>query len=121
METGCNSKLGPSATPPASPPADERARARASSCNNGTVGFHNFNLRLFNLSLKSEQINCGCFFDTMSDFNVPGSRPNKNTMKFRTSTVNILIVIAVVMIRTSNNEHSNSNIITHNGCRINML
>ena len=38
-------------------------------------------------SLKSEQINCGCFFDTMSDFNVPGSRPNKNTMKFRKSTV----------------------------------
>ena len=38
-------------------------------------------------SLKSEQINCGCFFDTMSDFNVPGSRPKKNTMKFRKSTV----------------------------------
>ena len=29
-------------------------------------------------SLKSEQINCGCFFDTMSDFNVPGSRPKKH-------------------------------------------
>ena len=29
-------------------------------------------------SLKSEQINCGCFFDAMSDFNVPGSRPKKN-------------------------------------------
>ena len=43
----------------------------------GTVGFHNFNLRIFNLSLKSEQINCGCFFDTMSDFNVPGSRPKE--------------------------------------------
>ena len=26
-----------------------------------TVGFHNFNLRIFNLSLKSEQIHCGCF------------------------------------------------------------
>ena len=28
-------------------------------------------------SLKSEQIKCGCFFGTMSDFNVPGSRPKK--------------------------------------------
>ena len=27
--------------------------------------------------LKSEQINCGCFFYTMPDFNVPGSRPKK--------------------------------------------
>ena len=26
-------------------------------------------------SLKSERINCGCFFDAMSDSNVPGSRP----------------------------------------------
>ena len=26
------------------------------------VGFHNFSLRTFNLSLKSEQIDCGCFF-----------------------------------------------------------
>ena len=42
-----------------------------------TVGFHNFNLRIFNLSLKFEQINCGCFFDTMSDFNVPVSRHKK--------------------------------------------
>ena len=44
-----------------------------------TVGFHNLkssNLQLE--SLKSEQINCGCFFDTMSDFNVPGSRPKQN-------------------------------------------
>ena len=40
-----------------------------------TVGFHNFNLRIFNF--KSEQINCACFFDTMSDFNVPGSRPKQ--------------------------------------------
>ena len=44
-----------------------------------TVGFHNFNLSNFPFeSLKSEQINCGCFFDTMSDFNVPGSRPKDN-------------------------------------------
>ena len=42
-----------------------------------TVFSNNFNLRIFKLSLKSEQINCGCFFDTMSDFNVPGSRPKK--------------------------------------------
>ena len=43
-----------------------------------TVGFHNFNLRIFNLNLKSEQINCGCFFDTISDFKVPRSRPKKH-------------------------------------------
>ena len=43
-----------------------------------TVGFHNFNLRIFDLSLKSEQINCGCFFDTMPDFNVFGSRLKKH-------------------------------------------
>ena len=47
----------------------------------GTVGFHNFNLRIFDLSLKSEQISCGCFFYTMSDFNVLGSRP-KNARRF---------------------------------------
>ena len=29
-------------------------------------------------SFKSEQIDCGCLFDTMSDFNVPGSRPKRN-------------------------------------------
>ena len=28
---------------------------------NSTVGFHNFNLRILNSSLKSEQISCGCF------------------------------------------------------------
>ena len=54
-----------------------------------TVGFHNFNLRIFNLRVKSEEIDCGCLFDTMSTFNVPGSRPQKNTMKFRKSTVGL--------------------------------
>ena len=34
-------------------------------------------------SLKSEQIHCGCLFDTMSDFNVPGSRPQKTRLNFR--------------------------------------
>ena len=43
-----------------------------------TVGFHNFNLRIQLESFKSEQLNCGCFFDTMSDFNVPGFRPKKH-------------------------------------------
>ena len=47
-----------------------------------TVGFHNFNLRILNLRVKSEQFNCGCFFDTMSDFNVPGSRPKQTLYKF---------------------------------------
>ena len=33
-------------------------------------------------NLKSEPINCGCVFDTMSDFNVPGSPPQKTLYKF---------------------------------------
>ena len=32
--------------------------------------------------IKSEQINCGCVFDTMSDFNVPGSRPKQTQWNF---------------------------------------
>ena len=45
-----------------------------------TVGFHNFNLRIFNLRISNPNKlrNCGCLFDTMSDFNVPGSRPKKH-------------------------------------------
>ena len=37
-------------------------------------------ISIFEFSIResqSEQIDCGCFFDTMSDFNVPGSRPKK--------------------------------------------
>ena len=42
-----------------------------------TVGFHNFNLRIFNLRVSNPNklIVDVLFFDTMSDFNVPGSRP----------------------------------------------
>ena len=58
------------------------AMRRWRSVRSGTVDFHNFNLRILNLSLKSEQINCGCFVDTMSDFNVPGSRPKKTLWDF---------------------------------------
>ena len=54
----------------------------------GAVGFHNFNLRIFNLRVSNpNKLIVDVFFDTMSHFNVPGSRPNKNTMKFRKSTV----------------------------------
>ena len=43
------------------------------------VGFHNFNLRNFNLRVsKSNKFIVDMFFDTMSDFNVPGSRPKKH-------------------------------------------
>ena len=46
-----------------------------------TVGFHNFNLRIFNLRVSNpNKLIVDVFVDTMSDFNVPGSRPNKNTM-----------------------------------------
>ena len=44
-----------------------------------TVGFHNFNLRIFNLRVSNpNELIVVVFFDTMSDFNVPGSRPKKN-------------------------------------------
>ena len=53
-----------------------------------TVGFHNFNLRIFELRVSNpNKLSVDVFFDTMWDFNVPGSRPNKNTIKFRKSTV----------------------------------
>ena len=42
-----------------------------------TVGFHNFNLRNFNLRVSNPNKSIVDFFDTMSDFNVPGSRPKK--------------------------------------------
>ena len=56
------------------------------------VGFHNFNLRIFNLRVSNpNKLIVGVFVDTMSDFNVPGSRPNTNTMKFRKSTVRYVV------------------------------
>ena len=43
-----------------------------------TVGFHNFNLRIFNLRVSNpNKLIVDVVFDTMSDFNVPGSRPKK--------------------------------------------
>ena len=45
---------------------------------NATVGFHNFNLRIFNLKVTNpNQLIVDVSFETMSDFNVPGSRPKK--------------------------------------------
>ena len=45
---------------------------------NAAVGFHNFNLRIFNLGSQIRtNLMWVCLFDTMSDFNVPGSRPEK--------------------------------------------
>ena len=54
-----------------------------------TVGFHNFNLRIFNLRVSNPNNYFFHFYDTISDFSVPGSRPPKNTTKFRTSTVSL--------------------------------
>ena len=43
-----------------------------------TVGFHNFNLRIVNLRVSNpNKLIVDVFVDTMSDFNVPGSRPKK--------------------------------------------
>ena len=41
-----------------------------------TVGFHNFNFRILNLRVSNPN-KLITFFDTMSDFNVPGFRPQK--------------------------------------------
>ena len=44
-----------------------------------TVGFHNFNLRIFNVRVSNpSKLIVDVCFDTMSDFNVPGSRPKKH-------------------------------------------
>ena len=41
-----------------------------------TVGFHNFNLRIFDMRVSNpNKLIVDDLFDTMSDFNVPGSRP----------------------------------------------
>ena len=49
-----------------------------STINCYTVGFHNFNLRNFNLRVSNpNKLIVGVFCDTMSDFNVPGSQPKK--------------------------------------------
>ena len=71
-----------------------------------TVGFHNFNLRIVNLRVSNpNKLIVDAFVDTMSDFNVPGSRPNKITTKFRKSTVwggvpyhGIIIIIIITII-----------------------
>ena len=67
-----------------------------------TVGFHNFNLRIFNLRVSNpNKLIVDVFFDTMSDFNVPGSRPSKNTMKFRKSTVFTHVPALAIMLRSA--------------------
>ena len=44
-----------------------------------TVGFHNFNLRIFDLRVSNpNKPIVDVLFDTMSDFNVPGSRPERS-------------------------------------------
>ena len=48
-----------------------------------TVGFHNFNLRIFNSRVSNpNNLIVDVFFDTMSDFNVPGSRPKQTRINF---------------------------------------
>ena len=43
------------------------------------VGFHDFNLRNFSLRVSNpNKFFVDVFFDTMSDFNVPGSRATKH-------------------------------------------
>ena len=48
-----------------------------------TVGFQNVNLRIFNLRVSNpNKLIVDIFVDTMSDFNVPGSRPKKTRWTF---------------------------------------
>ena len=48
-----------------------------------TVGFHNFNLRIVNLRVSNpNKLTVIIFYDTMSDFNVLGSRPKKTRSNF---------------------------------------
>ena len=48
-----------------------------------TVGFRNFNLRIFNLRVSNpSKLIVDISFDAMSDFNVPGSRPKKARCNF---------------------------------------
>ena len=47
-------------------------------CVLATVGFHNVNLRILNVRVSNpSKLIVDVFVDTMSDFNVPGSRPKK--------------------------------------------
>ena len=74
-----------------------------------TVAFHNFNLRNFNLRVSDpSKLIVDVFFDTMSDFNVPGSRPNKNTMKFRKPTVRAWEWEGFMIARATSREPSAS-------------
>ena len=63
----------------------------ADKCQNpgsqNSVGFQNVNLRIVNLRVSNPNKLIVDVFFTMSDFNVPRSRPNTNTMTFRKSTV----------------------------------
>ena len=62
----------------ARPRVPELAHGRSPTFDCHTVGFHNFNLRIFNLRVSDpNKLIVDVFVDTMSDFNVPGSRPNK--------------------------------------------
>ena len=58
---------------------DERTQPPAGFCTSEgrlKVGFNNLNLRIFNLRVSNpNKLILDVFFDTMSDFNVPGSRP----------------------------------------------
>ena len=64
---------------PQCPEPGRRARATPLSEPVCTVGFHNFNLRIVNLRVSNpNKLIVDVLFDTMSDLNVPGSRPKNN-------------------------------------------
>ena len=69
-----------------------------------TVGFYNINLRIFNLRVTNPNKFIGLFFGTMSDFNVPGSRP-KNTMTFLKSTVLLLLPLLLPLLASQDYYH----------------
>ena len=64
-----------------------------------TVGLHNFNLRIFNFRVSNpNKLIVDVFFDTMSDFNVPGFRPQKQTLIFENRPYNIYIYIYIYIM-----------------------
>ena len=80
-----------------------------------TVGFHNFNLRIFNLTVSNpSKLIVDDVFDTMSYFNVPESRPNKNTTKFRKSAVQKLSTNNTANKTNNNTYHDHNHNHNHN-------
>ena len=97
-------------------------RFHVSATSKNAVGFHNFNLRIFNLSLKSEQINCGCFCLTRHDVGFQCARVSaqqkhdeisevdrvhvdfKNSQKLQLLIVSLILTPVIPIVTSSSNR-----------------